>query len=95
MRRSYQPLAKSGSRSRDNAHIRLIREQGRSAWRKATRSGQRSLAETAVGRYKGLIGPRLRARSLVGQQGEIALGAEVLNRMIRIAKPISVRIAAC
>jgi DDE family transposase len=76
-----------------DGHIRLIREQGRSAWRKATGHGRRSLVETAIGRYKALIGPRLRARTLANQQGEIALGSEVLNRMIRAAKPISVRIA--
>ncbi len=81
--------------SQRDGHIRLIQEQGRSAWRKATGYERRSLAETAIGRSKRLIGPRLRARSLVGQQGEIALGAEVLNRMIRVAKPVSVRIAAC
>jgi hypothetical protein len=70
-----------------------MREQGRSAWRKATGHGRRSLVETAIGRYKALIGPRLGARSFVNQQGEVALGVEVLNRMIRVAKPISVRIA--
>jgi hypothetical protein len=49
--------------------------------------------ETTISRYKALIGPRLRARGLVNQQGEGALGVEVLNRMIRVAKPVSVRIA--
>ena len=49
--------------------------------------------ETAIGRYKALIEPRLRARTLANQQGEVALGREVLNRMIRVAKPNSVRIA--
>jgi hypothetical protein len=81
--------------SQRDAHIRLIQEQGRSAWRKATGYGQRSLAETSIGRYKALVGPRLRARGLANQQGEIALGTKVLNRMIRVVKPISVRIAAC
>ncbi len=76
-----------------DGHIRLIQEQGRSAWRKATGYGRRSLVETAIGRYKALIGPRLRARTLANQQGEVALGVEVLNRMIRVAKPVSVRIA--
>ncbi len=79
--------------SQRDRHIRLIQEQGRSAWRKATGYGRRSLVETAIGRYKALIGPRLRARTLANQQGEVALGSEVLNRMIRAAKPISVRIA--
>ena len=79
--------------SQRDGHIRLIREQGRSAWRKATGHGRRSLVETAIGRYKALIGPRLRARGVANQQGEVALGSEVLNRMIQVAEPISVRIA--
>jgi hypothetical protein len=58
-----------------------------------TEYGQRSLVETAIGRYKTLIGPRLRARSLANQQGEVALAVQVLNRMIQIGKPVSVRIA--
>jgi len=79
--------------SQRDSHIRLIQEQGHSAWRKATGHGRRSLVETAIGRYKTLIGPRLRARMLANQQGAVALGVEVLNRMIRVAKPVSVRIA--
>jgi hypothetical protein len=51
------------------------------------------LAKTVIGRYKALIGPRLRTRTLLNQQGEIARGVEVLNRMIQVAKPVSVRIA--
>ena len=49
------------------------------------------MAETAVGRYKHLIGPRLRARSAAAQAGEVALAIQVLNRMIREAKPVTVR----
>jgi hypothetical protein len=49
--------------------------------------------ETAVGRDKASIGPKLRARGLPAQQGEIAIGVEALNRMIRVAKPVSVRVA--
>jgi transposase len=79
--------------SQGDGHIRFIREQGRSAWPKATEYGRRSLVETAIGRYMALIGPRLRACTLANQQGEVALGCEVLNRMIQVAKPISVRIA--
>jgi Transposase DDE domain len=82
--------AKQSPRDR---HIHLIAERGRMAWQKATNYGRRSLGETAIGRYKHLIGPRLRARSLPGQRGEVALAIQVLNRMIRIAKPVSVRVA--
>ena len=63
------------------------------AWPKATGYGRRSLAETAVGRYKAIIGPKLRARGLPAQQGEVAIAVEVLNRMIRVAKPVSIRVA--
>ena len=43
-----------------------------------------------MSRYKHLIGPKLRARSRPAQHGEVALAAQVLNRMIRTAKPVSV-----
>ncbi len=81
------------ARSQRDRHIRLTAEKGRMAWQRATGYGRRSHAETAVGRYKGLIGPKLRARALPAQRGETAIAAEVLNRMIRAAKPISVRVA--
>ncbi len=79
--------------SQRDRHIRLIAERGRMAWQRATGYGRRSLAETSVGRYKAIIGPKLRARTLPTQQGEAALAAEVLNRMIRVAKPVSIRVA--
>ena len=60
---------------------------------KATGYGRRSFVETAVGRYKAIIGPKLRARSLPAQQAEAATAAEVLNPMIRAAKPASTRAA--
>jgi hypothetical protein len=44
-----------------------------------------------VGRYKAIIGPKLRARILPAQQGETAIVAAVLNHMIRVAKPASIR----
>ena len=46
-----------------------------------------------MGRYKGLIGTRLRARSDAGQRTEAAVGAAVLNRMLAAGRPNSVRSA--
>jgi hypothetical protein len=83
----------AGAQSQRDRHIQLIAEKGRMAWQRATGYGRRSHAETAVGRYKAIIGPRLRARSLPAQQGEAAIAVEVLNRMLRVAKPVSVRAA--
>lgn len=72
-------------------HIRLMAEHGRMAWQRQTGYGSRNAAETAVGRYKRLTGPRLRARSAAAQAGELALAVQVPNRMIREAKPVTVR----
>ena len=64
---------------------------GRLAWQKATDYGKRSLVETTMGRYKALIGPRLRARGFAAQQTEAAIGVAVLNRMLAAGRPKSVR----
>ena len=81
----------AAAQSQRDHHIRIIAEKGRMAWQKATSYGRRSLAETAIGRYKAIIGPKLRARILPAQRGETALAVEVLNRMVRVAKPASIR----
>ena len=46
-----------------------------------------------AGRDKAIRGPKRRARRWRTQPGKAAMAVEVLNRMIRIAKPRSVRIA--
>ena len=72
-------------------HLAMIAEQGRLAWQASTGYGQRSLVETTMGRYKTLIGPRLRARGFAAQQTEAAIGVAVLNRMLVAGPPDSVR----
>ena len=44
-----------------------------------------------MGRYKFLIGPRLRSRGFKAQQAEAGIGVTVLNRMLAAARPNSVR----
>jgi hypothetical protein len=44
-----------------------------------------------MGRYKALIGPRLRARGFAGQQTEAAIGVAVLNRRFEAGQPDSTR----
>jgi len=72
-------------------HLAMIAEHGRLAWQAATGYGQRSLVETTMGRYKALIGPRLRARGFAAQQTEAAIGVAVLNQMLAAGCPVSVR----
>ena len=55
------------------------------------RAIRRSLVETAIGRYKALIGPRLRARGLAAQQIEATIGVTILNRMLEVGRPNSIR----
>ena len=74
-------------------HIQLMAEKGCMEWQRQSRYGRRALAETAVSHWRHLIGPKLRARTLSGQQGEAAIAVSVLNRMTRTAKPISVRVS--
>jgi hypothetical protein len=72
-------------------HIAAIRRDGPMKWQVPNGYGKRSLVETAIGRYKSIIGPRLRARLLPAQQTEAAIGCAVLNRMLACARPKSVR----
>jgi hypothetical protein len=60
-------------------------------WQKETDYGRRALVETAMGRYKAILGPCPRARSFSGQQAEAAVGVAVLNRMLGTGRPDSVR----
>jgi transposase len=85
------PSGEPGPPTQRDRHLAVITERGRLAWQAATGYGQRSLVETTMGRYKALIGPRLRARGSAAQQTEAAIGAAVLNRMLVAGRPESVR----
>ncbi len=74
-----------------DCHIQLMTERGRIRWQRATEYGRRNHAETTMGRYKHLIGPKLRPRLRPGQHGEVTPAVQVLNRTIRTVKPISIR----
>jgi len=77
--------------SQRDQHILSIAARGRLGWQEETDYGQRALVETAMGQYKAIIGPCLRARSFSGRQAEAAVGVAVLNRMIDAGSPDSVR----
>ncbi len=86
------PTANTAPTQRDQ-HIRMIREKGRLGWQRAVGYGKRSLGETAMFRYKTIIGRGLRARTLPGQKTEARVGCSVLNRMTRLGMPVSRRTA--
>jgi hypothetical protein len=85
------PSGEQDTPTQRDRHLVMIAEQGRLAWQAPTGYGRRSLVETTMGRYKTLIGPRLRARGIAAQQTEAAIGVAVLNRMLVAGRPDSVR----
>ena len=85
------PAAGTAPSQRDR-HIRMIRDRGRMGWQKAVGYGRRSLGETAVFRYKAIIGRGLRARTLPAQKTEARIACSVLNRTARLGMPLSRRI---
>jgi hypothetical protein len=74
-------------------HLQLITEHGRMAWQKASGYTRRARAEAAISRYKRVIGAALRSRTDPRRATELALAIEVLNRMLALGCPNSVRIA--
>lgn len=75
-----------------NEHVNFIKEYGRRAWEKINHYGLRALVELAMLRYKTIIGPKLKARSLPQQKTEAGVSVRVLNKMTSLGMPISVKI---
>ncbi len=80
----------AATRQRDR-HIAMIEQRGRIGWQRRSGYNRRSLVETAVYRYKTIIGRRLCARSLLNQRSKAKIGCNVLNRMTSLGMPVSVR----
>ena len=78
--------------SQRDQHIQMIQAKGRLGWQKAVNYGWRSHAETAMFRYKAIIGSSLRARTLTAQTTETKVACSVLNRMTRFGMPVSKRV---
>ena len=84
--------AESEPTQRD-CHLQLIAEHGRMAWQKAAGYTKRARAETAVGRWKRVIGDRLRAHTDERRTTEVGVAVNILNRMLELGRPSYVRLA--
>ena len=73
-------------------HLQLIAEHGRMGWQKASGYNRRALAEATIGRFKRVIGDGLRSRTDERQATEMDVAVQVLNRMLELGRPESVRI---
>jgi transposase len=84
--------SKTTTTQRDG-HLEVIGKHGRMSWQRSSGYNRRSLVETAVYRYKTIIGRKLHARILPNQRTEAKLGCDILNRMTDLGMPISLRIS--
>jgi hypothetical protein len=74
-------------------HVRDITDRGRIGWQKSSGYTKRSRVETAIGRYKQVIGDGLRFHKNTRRRTEVNVAVHVLNRMSKLGRPVSVRIA--
>jgi Transposase DDE domain len=68
-------------------HIAGIQAKGRMGWQVSTGYNQRSRVETQMGRWKSVIGRKLKARSFENQQTEARIGVRILNTMTGLGRP--------
>ena len=73
--------------------LEVIVERGRMGWQKVSGYNWRALVEADVSRWKRVIGDALRSHTDGRQATEVAIAADVLNRMLELGRPEYVRIA--
>ncbi len=86
-RNAIQSLNAARDPTARDCHIAEIAARGRMAWQKSTGYNQRSRGETLMGRWKTVIGPKLKARNFENQKTEAKIGVRVLNRMTGLGRP--------
>jgi hypothetical protein len=84
--------AETAPTARDR-HLQAIAERGCMGWQKASGYNWRALVEADVSRWKRVIGDGLRSQTDGRQATEVAISAEVLNRILDLGRPEYVRIA--
>ena len=80
-------------RSQRDHRLHLTAEKGRRAWQKASGYTKRARAETAISRYKCVIGDGLRSHTDERRTTEVKGAVHVLNRMVELGRPTYVRVA--
>jgi hypothetical protein len=79
--------------TRRDQHLQAITEHGRMAWQKASGYNWRALVEADISRWKRVVGDGLRFQTDGRQASEVAIAADVLNRMLDLGRPEYVRTA--
>ena len=74
-------------------HLRCIAERGRMGWQRVSGYNWRALVEADIARWKRVVGDGLCFQTDGRQATEVAIAAEVLNRMLDLGRPEYVRTA--
>jgi hypothetical protein len=77
-----------------NQRVQQMKKIGRKKWKQQSEYHRRSLVETAMARFKRIIGPQLQAREWNRQKVEVQIGCAILNRMTHLGMPQSYKIEA-
>jgi Transposase DDE domain len=85
-------VAETAPTQRDR-HLQCIAERGRMGWQKTSGYNDRALIEADISRWKRVIGDGLRSQTDGRQATEVAIAANVLNRMLELGCPDYVRVA--
>ena len=75
-----------------NRNIRSRSRLGARKWHTKSGYSRRSLVENTIYRYKTIIGPAMRSRTLQGQRVEARVGCKILNTMAGLGMPESHRV---
>ena len=78
-----------GQKQKRDENLRAIRKVGRQRWKQESGYHRRSLAETAMSRYKRIVGDKLQARDFARQSTEAFVGVLMLNQMTALGMPQS------
>ncbi len=68
-------------------NLRAVRRTGRAKWKRESNYHRRSIAETAVFRYKTIFTDKLQSRKLDNQFAEMIIKCACLNRMTHLGMP--------
>jgi hypothetical protein len=73
--------------------VQDIATHGRMPWQKSSGYNMRGKVEASIGRYKQVIGDRLRFRRDDRRLIEVAIAVTITNRMLRLGRARHLRIA--
>jgi hypothetical protein len=86
-RQDAQTKGGTNASSQRDATVRAIDAGGRRRWAHESGYTRRSLVETAMSRYKTIIGGSMRSRTMLSQKVEAALARAILNNMAQLGMP--------